>query len=380
MIETESIEFVIAIAFTTGVIMLVVGMFAFNLIVSAKRLRKLQRLATAAIESTPAFMTIVFDERDQVADLKIQNLAAETHFRAAFIHKKKQELSFLPIQLLNFIKAGDSHIAPESGKATAPLKMPDGNILYLAWEMQDFTNAAGKTEFRIARGYDMTAELLQKQKKLQELSATASEREERERKRIAEDLHDRLGEILVTSSRLLGELKKKSSAPDVSRGLDALDETIQKFKLEIRSLIFDLVPKVLYDVGFVAALETLAENFKKQDKILVRLDGVWQDFPISQEMAVFLYKAVKEFIRNAVKHGGADEILVSLLRTDHTIAVTVQDNGSGFAPDSNPLAPGAATGFGLFNVKTRAEYYRGNVEIADSSTLGGGKITVWVKP
>jgi signal transduction histidine kinase len=354
-------DFIIAIAFTTGIIMLVVGMFGFQLVVSAKRLRKAQRLAAAAIESTPAFMTIVFDEHDCVIDLKIQNPTAEAHFRPAFINKKKQELSFMPQEWQN--PGTDSRPAQKNGKATAPLTMPDGNTLYLKWEMQDFSNDGGKTDLRIARGYDTTAELLQTQRKLKRLSAASSEKDEQERKRIAEDLHDRIGEVLVTSRRLLETLKKKSPSPEFSRGLEELDEAIKKFKRGTRSVISELVPPALYNAGFAAAVDSLVVDFQRQHQIAIRLEDAWQDFSLNQEIAIFLYKAVREFIMNAMRHGGADEILISLTRTDETLAVTVQDNGSGFESETNPLTPGADAGFGLFNVKNRSEYYGGDIAI-----------------
>jgi signal transduction histidine kinase len=378
VIETESMNFVIAIAFTTGIISLVVIVYAWQLVTSGKRLHKAQRFADAAIEFTPAFMTIVFDEHERVAVIKARNPAVETHFREAFAGKKKQELSFLPPALRNPTSADADSSAPENGTPPAPLKMPAGDILYIAWEMQDFKNRDGKTDFRFARGYDMTAELLQTQRKLKVLSAASTEVEERERKRIAEDLHDRIGEILISSSRLITELKKRSPSPEINEGLDELDRTIDKFTRGTRSLIFDLVPPVLYDVGLAAAVESLVVDFKKQYNISIRVVDALQDFPINQEIAIFLYKAVREFILNAMKHGGADEMLVSLTRSDHTLAVTVQDNGSGFAPGANPSTLNTDAGFGLFNLKNRAEYYGGGIAIAGSADLGGGQITVWV--
>ena len=374
MIETDSMNFITAMALTTGVIVLVGGAYGFHLVFSGKRLRKAQRLIDAAMESSPALLTIVFDEHDRVAEFKVQNPVSQEYFRQTFIGKKKQELSFLPMKLLNHANAADSAMEQES----APLQMPEGNTLSIRWEVQDCKNDKGRTEFKIARGYDLTAELLQTQKKLKLLSVTSSEKEERERWRIAEDLHDRIGEVLMISSRLIEELKKKSPSLEFSRGLEELDKTIKKFKRGTGSLISELVPPVLYNVGFAAAVEALAADFKRQHQISIRLETAWQDCPLNQEIAIFFYKAVREFIMNAVNHGGADEILITLTRNDDTLAVTVQDNGSGFEAETSPLIPGPDGGFGLFNVKNRAEYYGGDMAIGKSADLGGGKITVWV--
>lgn len=374
MIEMDSMQFIVAIAFTTAMIMLVVGMYGYHLVVSGNRLRKAQRFAEAAVEFTPAYMTIVFDEHDRVAVFKTRNPASEKFFREAFAGRKIQELSFLP----DALRSSASAPAEESAEVTAPLKLPDGSILYLKWEMQNFTNNDNTAEFRFARAYDITTELLQKQKKLQALSATSSEDEERQRKRIAEDLHDRIGEILITSARLLDDLKKKNSSPEISKGLDELDRSIEQFTRGTRSLIADLVPPVLYNVGFVAAVEAFATDFARQHNVVVRVEDAWQDFQVNQEIAIFLYKAVREFLHNAIKHGGADEIVISLSRAEQTIAVTVQDNGSGFTVEDSQLTLNTDSGFGLFNVKNRAEYYGGGVAIGVSADLAGGQIKVWV--
>lgn len=379
MLEKESLNIVIAIAFTTSMIVLVVSMYGYHLVSSGKRLKKAQQFADAAIESTPAFMTIVFDEHDRVAVLKVHSPASEMYFREAFTGKKKQELGSLPEELRNPPSAETgSPSGHENGKTTTPLNMPDGSILFIEWKMQNFTSKNGKTEFKFAQGYDITTELLQTQKKLKVLSATSTEVEERERKRIAEDLHDRIGEILITSSRLIEELKKKSPSPDISQGLDELDRTIDKFTKGTRSLISDLVPPVLYSVGLVAAIESLAEECKRQHNVAIHVEDAWQDFQANQEISIFLYKAVREFIHNSIKHGGADEIMASFARTDHTLTVIVQDNGSGFALEANQLTLNPDSGFGLFNIKNRAEYYGGGIEIAASTDLGGGQIKVWV--
>lgn len=143
-------------------------------------------------------------------------------------------------------------------------------------------------------------------------------------------------------------------------------------------MIFDLIPPVLYNVGLSAAVESLAADFKKQHNLSIRIEDSWGDFQVNQEIAMFLYKAVWEFIMNARVHGGADEILVSLNRTEHTLEVLVEDNGSGFVSGPNTKTLSAESGFGLFNVENRAEYYRGGTDISDSDELGGARMKVWV--
>ncbi len=375
MNEATTSDFIIAIGFTVAMISLVVGMFGFQLVISARRLRKTQRLADAALEFTPAFITILLDGRDRVAGVKVRHAAAAGHLRTALLGMKLAELGFLPPALRIPRDAAAPAPPVEAASRRAPLQLPNGEVLYLEWELQ---RSGDNSDFHLLRGFDITNELLHTQRKLQVLSATSSEGEERERKRIAEDLHDRIGEILISSSRLLDNLKKQNATPEIRQGLEELERTIAEFTKGTRTLISDLVPPILYNVGLVAALEALAVDFKRQHNLAIQLEDGWPEMQINQEIAIFLYKAVREFIYNAVKHGGADEILISPSRADHRLALTVEDNGSGFAVEASQLAMNTDSGFGLFNVKNRAEYYQGGLEIGDSDKLGGGKIRVWV--
>ncbi len=219
--------------------------------------------------------------------------------------------------------------------------------------------------------------LQQTQEKLKALAATLSETEERERKRIAEDLHDRVGEILAASSRNLDELMKQSPSEEFRHELGALRQRLDELKKGTSNLIFALIPSVLYDIGFAEAVEDVAEDFSKQYRLAIRIENNLQHYPANQEVATFLLKAIREFMRNAINHGGAKEIIVTLRNGQYTVEVIAEDNGSGFTAGSNDLMLKKDSGFGLFNIKTRAEYYKGGIRIAASSTLGGARTSVW---
>lgn len=377
MFEIDSPAFIGAIILVTTMTMIIIGMSAMQYVTSSQRLRKARDLAEAAIEQTTAFMTIVFDKRDRVIDLRMQDAKAEAYFYAAFRGKKKETLGFLPDSLLE--SNGAVLNSGEQERTTVPLKMPDDSVLYLRWEMQNHTNPSGATEYRLVRGYNRTEELLQTQNMLKKLSATASEREERERKRIADNLHDHLGEVILTSKRLLADLKKKSPSSEFQQGLEELESAIKEFSRGTHSVIYDLIPPALYNVGLAAAIEADANKLAKQERLEIHLDDHLGDFHLNHDLAFFLYKAALELLRNAFKHGGADEMLVTLQHTDGTVAVTVEDNGSGFDAAADLIAPNLDSGFGLFSIKNRAEYYRGDLQIDNTSTLGGGKVTVWIK-
>ena len=99
---------------------------------------------------------------------------------------------------------------------------------------------------------------------------------------------------------------------------------------------------------------------------------------LDPNIAVFLYKGVRECVKNAIKHGGADRMLVSLCHSEQYIEVAVEDNGTGFTPDEDHFGLKKDSGFGLFNLKNRAEQFDGSITLAKAEKLGGGKVTVYV--
>ncbi len=209
------------------------------------------------------------------------------------------------------------------------------------------------------------------QKNLGTLMAKLSTAEENHRKRIAEELHDRIGETLVVTSRSIEALNTKLLADDAQQELNRLSETIQKFLKGARSLIFDLIPPALYDVGLKAAVDAFITSSRTQYQIDLRLVDDGHDKLLAAEVAAFLYKATRELVLNVVKHSGADQATIRLKGDGKQYTVVVEDNGVGFSADSVSNSDIDHNSFGLFNIRIQAEYYGGYVEIGPPSGKGG---------
>ncbi len=214
-------------------------------------------------------------------------------------------------------------------------------------------------------------------KKLQALTARLSSAEESERKRIAEELHDRIGETLVVTSRSIEELKGKMASEEAGRDLDQLGKTIQKFLKGTRSLIFDLIPPALYDIGLEAAVESFVARSKKRYQIDLRMIDDGKEKPLATDAAAFLYKAIRELVLNVVKHSNAHQATITLMRQGGDYKVVVEDNGVGFSQNGAGHSDAGSSGFGLFNIQVQAEYYGGSVQI-DSALPAGGRVTMSV--
>lgn len=195
----------------------------------------------------------------------------------------------------------------------------------------------------------------------QELKSINSmlEGEEKERKRIAEDLHDRVGSMLSAI--------KMQSDPSNQPMTKLLDETAE----EVRRISHNLETKVLNRFGLVAALDDLAEKINVSDQLTFEVHYLELDERLDNTIEINVYRIVQELVSNALKHSGADEITAQVNRIDQQLIISVEDNGVGF----NSTIAKSATGMGLKNVTSRTDELNGHMNI-DSGKGNGSIITV----
>ena len=206
-----------------------------------------------------------------------------------------------------------------------------------------------------------------------QLRALASElalTEQRERRRLAQILHDHLQQILVAAKLKVGLLKKRIEIEDQRNRLQRVDELLDESIGVSRSLTVELSPPVLYDAGFAAALEWLARHMREKHGFSVRVEAETNFEPATEDLRVFLFDAVRELLFNVVKHGGTSEAVLRLA-TDNSgdLQVIVKDKGVGMVPrdDESDLQE---SGFGLFSIRERLELLDGRMEIDSSANMG----------
>ncbi len=205
--------------------------------------------------------------------------------------------------------------------------------------------------------------LLEYQQQLRSLASQLSLTEARERKRIAADLHDRIGQALALTRIKLGTLKAGSGSAKQIRSIDETIDLIEVTIREVRTLIFNLSSPLLYEVGLKAALEQLVEQFQDEHGILISLEDDELPKPIDIDGSVVLFQAVRELMLNVVKHARARHIRVSINCRNNSIEITVQDDGAGFDVSRNAFRPGRRGGYGLFSIRERLEYLGGSLAV-----------------
>jgi two-component system NarL family sensor kinase len=212
--------------------------------------------------------------------------------------------------------------------------------------------------------------LLRNQEELRSLATELALSEERERRRIAQALHDRIGQVLALINIKVGALLESAGSEDLMKALKEIRDLVSESITETRSLTFDLSPPILYELGFKAALEWLGERIQQQYGVEVEIRCRRKEIPLNIEWRVTLFAAVHELLINVGKHAKSPIAIVTLNKKQGSIVLSVEDRGVGMASPTRARIKPGKDGFGLFSIRERVSYMGGRVEI--SSKRGQG--------
>lgn len=195
-----------------------------------------------------------------------------------------------------------------------------------------------------------------------QLLADALEAEQRERRALAEALHDHALQNLLSTRHELEEAADAANHPALDRADSALRETVG----QIREAVFELHPYVLEEVGLAAALRSVAQQTATRAGLALELDLRYQN---RHPREALLFSAARELLSNVVRHAGASRLRLRLVEADGELELTVEDDGRGFPPEQ--LAERLAEGHvGIASQRVRMEAAGGSMHIA--SRPGGG--------
>jgi signal transduction histidine kinase len=214
-------------------------------------------------------------------------------------------------------------------------------------------------------------ELEQSRRELRRLSANLVDAREEERRRIARELHDELGQRLTALKMELSALASptRRSARDrrVGAMLDMVDETVAS----VRRIATELRPLMLDDLGLNAAIEWLAAGWARRMGVGVSLRLAEDIPPVGDAAAIAVYRMVQEALTNVARHARATEVRVETRYDGDQFVLSVEDNGRGF-PERSMYREGS---HGLMGIRERAFMLGGSLELGNSPH-GGGRVTV----
>jgi len=214
---------------------------------------------------------------------------------------------------------------------------------------------------------------------LRALAFEVIQTEQRERRRLAQLLHDHLQQLLAAAKIKLSALRKELPNDDLSRSLGQVVDLLTESIAATRSLAVELSPPVLYEAGLSGALNWLAAQMREKHSLAVEVRADPLAEPPDEKIRVLLFQAARELLFNVVKHAGVNRAAVSMsARDDGRIELQVQDSGVGFDPERHRASEGAFNSFGLFSIRERIEMVGGRMEV--ESSPGRGVRTTLVIP
>lgn len=311
---------------------------------------------------------------EKILGVKPDDVIDEKSFFDLFqLKKRKSSKSMIELSFIENSSFNDCEIE---------LKLQSGSRIWLS--VSGFSIFDKEGEFYGLRGvcYDITKRKLTElalkrslkqirnyQKKLKDLNIELTFAEEKERRRIAENLHDSLGQTLSLiyiklSSVMSGDLDMR-----LQQTLNEISELLKNAISESRIITYDLSPPVLYELGLVPAFKWKLEQIGEKFKIKTTLVSEFNKFNIRKEFKILVYRIVAELLNNAIKHASADLIEVEVKKSKDFYYITVRDNGVGFQKKMNNRVT-MKGGFGLMSITERLENIKGRLEIKSGKGKG----------
>jgi signal transduction histidine kinase len=208
------------------------------------------------------------------------------------------------------------------------------------------------------------------QEQLRDLAGQLSQAEENERRRVAEGLHDEVGQLLGGLSMHLEVLSGASLLPAQRDSLAEARELLQKASRAVRTLTFQLWPPLLHEAGLGPALKGLVAEFNGKHPIEFDFASGGDMPELADDTRAFIFRAAGELLSNAANHASAKHVHLSLGFKDGDVSLCVEDDGVGFNPAGIVVNGPAGRGFGLFAIRERAGSMCGRLEIDSAPGKG----------
>jgi PAS domain S-box-containing protein len=275
----------------------------------------------------------------------------------------------IPAAIENGLWAGESRIRDNAGceiytsQVIIAHRGADGRVDSFSTILRDISKRVN--DERVLR---------ESREELRKLSGLLVSIQEDERRRIALDLHDGLGQSISLIKIAVENTAAQVAAGTTDAALDLLHQVIPRLKEalhEVRRVSSELRPSILDDLGILPTLSWFFREFEAVcGHIAVEKVLLVGEQEVPEPLKITLYRIIQEATSNIIKHAAADQVRVSLYRDDDVLHLLIQDNGRGFDPASVVLRTGECRGLGLISMKERVSLSDGRYHL--ESSPGGG--------
>lgn len=276
----------------------------------------------------------------------------------------------------NWLVRADGSRFWASGAVTA-IRDPKDNLIGFAKVVRD-KSAQKDARDKLAelnrtleeRVIQRTQELTRNQERLRAMASDLTLTEQRERRRLATDLHDYLAQLLVVCRLKLGQGQSITDTESLVKVIQEADALLDQSLTYTRTLVSQLSPTCLYEFGLYAALVWLGSEMGKQG-LTVKVNGGNLTLKLPENQAVLIFQSVRELLYNVLKHSGVNEVTVNLaIQQDHHLTIEVEDFGCGFIENPEDRNEQSPTNFGLFSIRERLEALGGEMVLHSAQQKG----------
>lgn len=246
----------------------------------------------------------------------------------------------------------------------------NGDAEQLSRELEA-TNRSLKAEVKIRAAIE--SRLRRSRERLRSLATQLEDVEERERRRIAENLHDLIGQTLAIANMKLGLLARTASEETEHSEIEEVRRLNQRMLEETRNIITELSPPVLEEQDMKTAVEWLVDHFREKHELDISYQQHLEDSEVSYPIRRFVFRTLRELLFNVIKHARTRKVHVDIESGPSYVRLLVHDSGLGF--DAEHVED--SDGFGLFSLQERVEAMGGSLEL-DSARGAGTSVRVMV--
>jgi PAS domain S-box-containing protein len=343
-----------------------------------ERMAERKRTEVALRESEERYRELFENARDAIYVHDLEgNYTRVNRATETLTGYKREEIvghnfaEFVPVEQFRYVRQSLYAKVAEQGETTYEIDVlaEDGRRVPVEVRSQ------AMYENGVMVGVQSTARDITERKLAQEglkmFSRQLIEAQEDERRRIARELHDQVGQILTAIKMNLHNVQQASQASEVCYIKDNIEAVDQALRL-VRDLSVELRPPVLDDFGLVTALHWFVDRYKKRTglDVDVVIDMPDENERFSRDLETACFRIAQEALTNIVRHAQANQALLRLVRDANVLLLSVKDNGAGFDPESlRKRAPRAAT-LGLIGMQERAHAAGGTIEINSAISQG----------
>ena len=234
----------------------------------------------------------------------------------------------------------------------------------------DFLSTSASHLTQALKRKETMVSLKKSETKLRNLSSHLMTIQENERKRIAEELHDELGQSLLVLKLQINSICRRLHDNLLKERCEQAMQYTDQVLESVRRLSHDLRPLVLEGLGLTTALQALIKEFAENSQMKISTNMINIDSCFNDEAQIIIYRVFQEALTNIGKHAGADNIYIAIQKNDGTIACSIKDDGCGFDLDELKQQGYTSCGMGLPTMSERLNMLGGRIEIFSKSGSG----------